>query len=97
MEELETITRFLGYIGAIVAALASLYRLWKEMQTIREGVKCLLRSEILHIYHKSKDNRALRQYEAENFCMLYKAYKALGGNSFVDEIYEQTTEWRVNT
>ena len=48
---------------------------------IINGVKCLLRSEMLRIYHHNKDAKSFRQYEFENFCLLYKAYKALKGKN----------------
>ena len=52
---------------------------------------------MLSTYHKNKDQRKLRQYEAENFVLMYQAYKAMGGNSFIDEIYEHVTKWDVET
>ena len=58
------------------------------------GVKCQLRSDMLHIYYQHKDDKKIRQYELENFIYLYKAYKALHGNSFIDKIYKEVmNEW----
>jgi hypothetical protein len=58
------------------------------------GVKCQLRSDMLHIYYQHKDEKKIRQYELENFIYLYKAYKALHGNSFIDKIYKEVmNEW----
>lgn len=58
------------------------------------GVKCQLRSDMLHIYYQYKDEKKIRQYELENFIYLYKAYKALHGNSFIDKIYKEVmNEW----
>lgn len=62
---------------------------------LMNGVKCQLRSEMLHIYYKHKDVKKIRQYELENFVYLYKAYKALRGNSFIDKIYKEVMEWEV--
>ncbi len=62
-----------------------------------QGIKCLLRSEMLNIYYHNKDNKAIRQYELENFIMLYKAYKAIRGNSFIDKIYKEVMTWEVIT
>lgn len=54
---------------------------------IREGQKCLLRSDMLSIYYKGKEHDGkIRQYELENFALLYAAYKAEGGNTFIDKI-----------
>ena len=61
----------------------------------KEGERCLLRSEMLRIYYSNEEKKTIRQYEFENFIKLYNAYKALGGNSFIDEIYEEIKTWRV--
>ena len=62
-----------------------------------QGIKCLLRSEMLNIYYHNKDSKEIRQYELENFIMLYKAYKAIRGNSFIDKIYKEVMTWEVVT
>jgi hypothetical protein len=56
------------------------------------GVKCQLRSEMLRIYYQYKDDKRIRQFKLENFIYLYKAYKALRGNSFIDKIYKEVME-----
>lgn len=61
------------------------------------GMKCLLRSEMLRTYYHNKDREKIRQYELENFVFLYKAYKALKGNSFIDKIYNEVMTWEVIT
>lgn len=62
-----------------------------------QGIKCLLRSEMLRTYYRNKDEKSIRQYELENFIMLYKAYKALKGNSFIDKIHKEVMTWEVVT
>lgn len=62
-----------------------------------QGIKCLLRSEMLHIYYENKDDKKIRQYELENFIMLYRAYKALRGNSFIDKINKEVMAFEVIT
>ena len=61
------------------------------------GMKCILRSEMLRTYYNNKDTGKIRQYELQNFILLYKAYKALKGNSFIDKIYDEVMEWKVET
>ena len=56
---------------------------------IADGQKCQLRSEMLRIYYRNQESGKIRQYEYENFVMLYNAYKALKGNSFIDKIYKE--------
>lgn len=95
VELLETLAKIAGYITAISGILVFVLKTLKEQKKIREGQKCQLRAYMLSIYHNNKDTRKLRQYEAENFVLMYKAYKAMGGNSFIDEIYEHVTKWEL--
>ena len=60
---------------------------------IVNGQKCQLRSEMLQIYYKNKDTKKIHQYEKENFVLLYAAYKALKGNSFIDTINDEVMKW----
>jgi hypothetical protein len=62
-----------------------------------QGLKCLLRGEMMRTYYHNKDAEKIRQYELENFILLYKAYKAIKGNSFIDKIYEEVMKWEVIT
>jgi hypothetical protein len=52
---------------------------------------------MLHTYYGHKDNGKIRQYELENFLLMYKAYKALKGNSFIDKIHDEVIEWEVES
>ena len=94
---LEAIAKAIGYVSAIGGVIAIIWKCFKEQAKIRDGQKCQLRSDMLRTYHKNKEARKLRQYEAENFVMMYEAYKAMGGNSFIDEIYEHVSKWDVET
>lgn len=60
-----------------------------------EGVRCQLRTAMLRTYYDCKDSKQIRQYEAENFHKNYHAYKALRGNSFIDDIRKDVSEWEV--
>ena len=64
-------------------------------EAIREGQRCLLRSEIVRIYYRHRDDRQLREYEFKNMQQCYEAYKALKGNSFIDRIHEEMQEWEI--
>lgn len=61
----------------------------------KESVKCLLRSEIVRIYYANRERRALHSFEYENVAMLYHAYKEMGGNSFVDRIWDEIATWEI--
>ena len=77
-------------IGAAIPAIVWISR-------IIEGLRCQLRADMLNIYYKNKDAKKIRQYEAEHFDKCYHAYKALKGNSFIDEIYNKAHTWEVIT
>ena len=88
-----------GSLSAVFA-LAVLFikplRRWAlGMHKIEDGQKCLLRSDMLRTYYKHRDDGVIRQYEKENFIYLYNAYKALDGNSFIDDIYNEVRTWDV--
>lgn len=96
------IAQICGFITAIAAAAALFAKPLRAklfgLNEIREGQKCLLRSEMLQIYYKGKEHdNVLRQYEFENFCLLYAAYKAEKGNSFIDKINHEVQEMEVIT
>ena len=86
-----------GIITGVAAAAAVIWKLMVWAERIVEGVRCLLRSQMLNTYYQHKDQSAMRQYEMENFQKNYAAYKALHGNSFIDQIAAQVTSWEVNT
>lgn len=82
-------------LAVIITEVSALIPIVAAILYLLNGVKCLLRSEMLRIYYRHKDTEKIRQYELENFVFLYKAYKALKGNSFIDKIYKEVMEWEV--
>ena len=83
--------------ATIITEITALIPVVVAIFYILNGLKCLLRSEMLRIYYQHKDSEKIRQYELENFVFLYKAYKALKGNSFIDKIYKEVMEWEVES
>ena len=99
METILLLAEIAGAITGIAACLCLLVRPLRDkllgMNDVRDGQRCLLRSDILNVYYKYREQKTIRQYEYENVVLLYKAYKALGGNTFVDHIYNEINEWEV--
>lgn len=79
--------------ASVIIGAVSTFGIW--LKRLIEGQKCQLRSDMLHIYYTNKDGGKIRQYEAENFIFMYKAYKALKGNSFIDIIYNEVKTWEI--
>ena len=63
--------------------------------SLREGQRCLLRSEIVRIYYRHQGDKQLREYEFKNMQQCYEAYKVLKGNSFIDRIHAEMQEWEI--
>lgn len=99
MEVLRMIADNAGDICQIATCCALLIKPVREWllgtEKIREGQRCLLRSEIVHIYYRHKEDKQLREYEFRNLEQCYRAYKALGGNSFIDHLYAEMQEWEI--
>lgn len=92
--DLTTIVAIVGEIGVLVGALVPIV---VAIKRISNGTKCQLRSEMLRIYYHNHLSERIRQYEYENFVFLYEAYKALGGNSFIDKIYNEVKSWDITS
>ncbi len=96
-----TVAQYASAISGIAAALCLFVRPLREWITgakaQRDAQKCQLRSDMLRVYYRHKEEKARRQYELENFILEYKAYKALKGNSFVDLIEKEVKQWEVKT
>ena len=92
-----TANEIIALTSEIVALLGVLITGIVSLSKVTNGQKCLLRSEMLRIYYHHQDSGEIRQYEYENFVMLYEAYKKLKGNSFIDKVYEEVKKWKVIT
>ena len=86
------IVALIGEIGVLVGVITPVII---SVRKIGNGTRCQLRSEMLRIYYHNRERRTIRQYEYENFIMLYEAYKALKGNSFIDKIYDEVKDWEI--
>jgi hypothetical protein len=88
--DLATIVTLITEISILIGVITPVIVL---IIKIVNGQKCQLRSEMLQIYYKNKDTKKIHQYEKENFVLLYAAYKALKGNSFIDTINDEVMKW----
>ena len=104
---IKDIATLITEIGVLLGVITAVIVFIKK---IAEGVKCLLRSKMLETYYRGKVSnlypikkgrgkvsKTIRQYEKENFVLCYAAYKALRGNSFIDDINKEVRTWEVLT
>lgn len=92
MTELQQIA---AWIVSIAAAAGVLWKVWCKFDAVIDGIRCQLRTEMLRTYYRHKDDKKIRQYEKENFEHNFNAYKALGGNSFIDDVHVEVKSWEV--
>ena len=74
-----------GEIGLVLAFFKS----------IKKGIKCTLRNDILDIYDRCKDRQRITRYQLQSITYSYDVYKKLKGNSFVDDIVEQVKKFKI--
>lgn len=84
----------LTFLGGVIGVGI---KVWKEYSKIREAQKCHLRADMLRTYYHNKDRKKIRQYEKQNFVYSYEAYKALKGNSFIDDVHDDVMSWEMET
>lgn len=94
--EIASVAKDVCSIATCAALLIKPVREWiMGTKALREGQRCLLRSEIVRLYYRHHDENQLREYEYKNLNQCYDAYKALGGNSFIDRIYAEMQKWEI--
>lgn len=66
-----------------------------QMATFNEVLKELLRERIMLIYGRNKLRRQLEEHEKIELDRAYPLYKAIGGNSYIDDYYARMGTWKV--
>ena len=85
------------YITALPIVLTALmgYIVWllknqkKDRDANSNGTKMLLRVQLIDYHDKYMAKGEIPSYAYENFCEMYEAYHALGGNSMVTKMYDE--------
>ena len=92
MDKLTLIAALIGELGVLLGVMVPVI-IW--IKKISDGAKCQLRSDMLRIYYRHREDGKIRQYEYENFVYCYEAYRAMRGNSFIEKIYNEVKTWDV--
>ena len=79
------ITFFMGELGLV----------WVFIESIKKGIKCTLRNDILDIYDRCKDTKRITRYQLQSIKYSYDVYKKFKGNSFVDDIVEKVNDFKI--
>ena len=67
------------------------------LQLFKESQLSLLRDSITDLYFKYLPKKEVPTYERKDMVKLFESYRKLGGNSYVQTIYEEFMEWPVKT
>lgn len=103
MTIISTVAIIVADLSVILGAVYSIWKHFKKfkdetqdkLEKVVEGIKCQHRSEMLRTYYRNKESKTIRQYEFEDFLLHYSSYKALDGNSFIDKIRTEVSEWEI--
>lgn len=69
----------------------------KKEDAIEEGVRCLLRVKLIEYHTKYMELGEISSHGYENWMLMYKAYKALGGNGMIEHMKEEIEELHIST
>ena len=82
-------------ISCTAGVLGVLAQILSGLSAMKRGQLCLLRSQLLQIYYRCQRARTIDRYEKESFLDLYEAYRALGGNGFLEDVCREVRTWTV--
>lgn len=66
-----------------------------KIDCMQQSTKDMLRQKIVEIYSLYEEGKRLPYYIKENLEELYRDYKNLGGNSYIDKLYRRMSCWKV--
>lgn len=64
----------------------------KDRSANSKGTMLLLRVQLINYHDKYMKKGEIPTYAYQNFCEMYEAYHALGGNGMVTKMYEDIKE-----
>ena len=64
-------------------------------QALENGVVCLLRVKLIEYHAKYMELGHISSHAFENWMLMYKAYKALGGNGMIDHMKAEIEELHI--
>lgn len=79
--------------GLIISILGFIYKQicdhYKMIISTKNGVKVLLKNEIIKYYHEALTKNTITLFEKETLLDLYREYKQLGGNGLIENLIEK--------
>lgn len=79
--------------GGILAALGVVYKMLlterKKRKALEDGVRAMLRNDIIKLADKYLDAKEIPVYGMETIVAMYDAYHGLGGNGTITKLVEE--------
>ncbi len=76
-------------------AVSLICTLFAKNRAYKDGLRCLLRAEIIRCYDKYTERGEIPIYAKEALEKEYKAYHKLGGNDVATDLYNKTMKLKV--
>lgn len=64
-------------------------------KALEDGVVCLLRVKLIEYHAKYMELGCISSHAFENWGLMYKAYKKLGGNGMIDHMKQEIEELHI--
>ena len=61
----------------------------EEANALKEGVLCLLRTKMIEYHTKYTSIGCISSHAYSNWCLMYMAYRGLGGNGMIEHMNEE--------
>ena len=92
-EELNNVKQ--AVLGDLADELKHISLLTIQYEALVISAKDVLREKIMQIYNRNLKDRTLSFQESRILKQLYKDYKAIKGNSYIDDYYERMMTWSI--
>ena len=66
-----------------------------DLEALKISARDVLREKIMQIYRAGRTTQTMHEDDRDALVQYYKDYKALKGNSYIDDRYERMKKWRV--
>lgn len=67
----------------------------EDLEALKISARDVLREKIMNIYRKGKHTQSMDEDDRDALLQYYKDYKALNGNSYIDDRYGRMKKWQV--
>ena len=76
-------------VPILTGTWAAIWRMYRRYQSTQDGMKCLLRAEIIRDHSHYMEKGYIPIYAMENVLESYAVYHSLGGNGTITKMVEE--------